>query len=216
MHLNSISKPVSNSSFNEFDISKSTNILVPMVIKRSFDGERSMDLYSRLLDERIVLFSGAVEESMASIIVAQLLYLQSEDPTKEITMYINSPGGEIVSMWSIIDTMNLIKPDVSTVCTGLAASAASLVLANGTKGKRKILPHAEVLIHQPLGGTQGQATEIEIYAKHILRTKDTLHKFMVEKTGQSLKKIEKDMDRDYIMSAKESLEYGIVDSIIGV
>jgi ATP-dependent Clp protease protease subunit len=188
--------------------------LVPMVVKRTGDGERSMDLYSRLLDERIVLLTEDFNDTMASIIVAQLLYLQSEDATKDITMYINSPGGSVTSMWSIIDTMNLIKPDVSTVCIGMAASAASLTLANGAKGKRFILPHAQVMIHQPSGGAQGQASDIEIVAREILKTKDQLHKFMSEKTGQPIKKLEKDMDRDTFLDAQESLEYGIVDKIL--
>ena len=191
-----------------------TASLVPMVIKRTHDGERSMDLYSRLLDERIILIAEDFNDIMASIVVAQLLYLQSEDATKDITMYINSPGGSVVSMWSIIDTMNLIKPDVSTVCIGMAASAASLTLANGAKGKRFILPNAKVMIHQPSGGAQGQASDIEITAKEILKTKDQLHKFMADKTGQSIKKLEKDMDRDTFLDAKESLEYGIVDKIL--
>lgn len=188
--------------------------LVPMVLKRSAQGERSMDLYSRLLDERIILVGEPISDELASIVVSQLLYLQSEDASKDITMYINSPGGSVVSMWAMIDTMNLIKPDVSTICTGLAASAASLMLSNGAKEKRFILPHAEVMIHQPLGGAQGQASDIEITAKHIVRTKDLLHEFMVEKTGQPLKKIEKDMDRDYFMNAQEALDYGIVDKIL--
>ncbi len=189
--------------------------LVPMVVKRNFEGERSMDLYSRLLDERIVMLTEAIDDNLASIIVAQLLYLQSEDKTKEITMYINSPGGSITSMWSIIDTMNLIKPDISTVCIGMAASAASVILASGTKGKRMILPHAEVMIHQPLGGTQGQASDIEISARHILKTKDYLTKYMAQKTGQTVKKVENDMDRDFFMDAKESLKYGVIDKVIG-
>jgi ATP-dependent Clp protease, protease subunit len=192
----------------------STASLVPMVVKRTHDGERSMDLYSRLLDERIILLAEDFNDTMASIIVAQLLYLQSEDATKDITMYINSPGGSVVSMWSIIDTMNLIKPDVSTVCIGMAASAASLTLANGAKGKRFILPNAKVMIHQPSGGAQGQASDIEITAKEILKTKDQLHKFMADKTGQSIKKLEKDMDRDTFLDAQESLDYGIVDKIL--
>ncbi len=185
-----------------------------MVVKRTHDGERSMDLYSRLLDERIILLAEDFNDTMASIIVAQLLYLQSEDPSKDITMYINSPGGSVTSMWSIIDTMNLIKPDVSTVCIGLAASAASLTLANGAKGKRFILPHAEVMIHQPSGGAQGQASDIEITARQILKTKDMLHKFMADKTGQPIKKLEKDMDRDTFLDAKEAVEYGIVDKVL--
>lgn len=189
--------------------------LVPVVIKRSFEGERSMDLYSRLLDERIIMLTEEIDDTLASIIIGQLLYLQSEDATKDITMYINSPGGSVTSMWSMIDTMNLIKPDVSTVCVGLAASAASLILANGKKGKRFILPHAEVMIHQPLGGAQGQASDIAIQAQHILQTKNELHLFMADKTGQPLKKIEKDMDRDYFMGSAAAIEYGVVDKVIG-
>jgi ATP-dependent Clp protease protease subunit len=186
-----------------------------MVIKRTHEGERSMDLYSRLLDERIVMLTDSFEDQMASNIVAQLLYLQSEDSEKDITMYINSPGGSITSMWSIIDTMNLIKPDVSTVCVGMAASAASLTLAAGTKGKRYILPHAEVMIHQPLGGAEGQASDIEIRAKHIIKAKKLLHEFMAEKTGQPVEKLEKDMDRDFFMDSAEAIKYGVVDKVIG-
>lgn len=189
--------------------------LVPMVIKRTTDGERSMDLYSRLLDERIIMLTDPFDDVMASIIVSQLLYLQSEDAAKDITMYINSPGGSVTAMWSIVDTMNLIKPNVSTVCIGLAASAGSVVLAAGQKGKRFILPHAEVMIHQPLGGAQGQASDIQIQATQILKTKELLHTFMSERTGQTIKKIEKDMDRDFFMDANQAISYGIVDKIIG-
>jgi ATP-dependent Clp protease, protease subunit len=188
--------------------------LVPMVIKRNPDGERAMDLYSRLLDERIIMLTDDFQDDMASSIVSQLLYLASEDSTKDITMYINSGGGSVTSMWSIIDTMNLIKPDVSTICIGMAASAASLTLANGAKGKRYILPHAEVMIHQPSGGASGMASDIEIKAKHIIRTKNLLHEFMSQKTGQTIKKLEKDMDRDTFLSAQEAVEYGIVDKIV--
>lgn len=186
-----------------------------MVVKRSHEGERSMDIFSRLLDERIIMLNEDFNDDMAGLIVSQLLYLQSEDSSKDITMYINSPGGSVTSMWAIVDTMNLIKPDVSTVCIGLAASAASIVLANGTRGKRYILPNAEVMIHQPLGGAKGQASDIAIQAQSILKTKDLLHKFMALKTGQSIEKITKDMDRDFFMDAQESLNYGIVDKIIG-
>lgn len=189
--------------------------LVPMVIRRSHEGERSMDLYSRLLDERIIMLTEPLDSTIAGIVVAQLLYLQSENSTKDITMYINSPGGLITAMWSIIDTMNLVKPDVSTVCVGMAASAASVILAAGAKGKRFILPNAEVMIHQPLGGAKGQASDIEITAKHILKTKGILQKYMSQLTGQPLKKIERDMDRDFFMDAQEAVEYGIVDKIIG-
>jgi ATP-dependent Clp protease, protease subunit len=189
--------------------------LVPMVIKRAPDGERAMDIFSRLLDERIIMLTESFDDAMASVIVSQLLYLQSEDPSKDITMYINSPGGSVTAMWSIIDTMNLIKPDVSTICIGIAASAASLTLANGAKGKRFILPNAEVMIHQPsLGGASGMASDLEIITKHILKAKDIGHKFLAEKTGQSLEKITKDMDRDTFLSASEAVEYGIVDQII--
>jgi ATP-dependent Clp protease, protease subunit len=188
--------------------------LVPMVIKRNPDGERAMDLYSRLLDERIIMLTDDFQDDMASSIVSQLLYLASEDSTKDITMYINSGGGSVTSMWSIIDTMNLIKPDVSTICIGMAASAASLTLANGAKGKRFILPHAEVMIHQPSGGASGMASDIEIKAKHIMRTKNLLHEFMSQKTGQTIKKLEKDMDRDTFLNAQEALDYGIVDKIV--
>lgn len=190
--------------------------LVPMVVKRTADGERSMDIFSRLLDERIVMLTGEFNDEMASMIVSQLLYLQSEDAEKDITMYINSGGGMVTAMWSIIDTMNLIKPDVSTVCIGLAASAASLTLANGTKGKRYILPNAEVMIHQPLGGASGQASDVEIRAKRLLLTKQQGTQFMAEKTGQPFDKVSKDMDRDYFMSALEAKDYGIVDKIIGL
>ena len=186
-----------------------------MVVKRTHEGERSMDLYSRLLDERIIMLTDPFDDVMASIIVSQLLYLQSEDAAKDITMYLNSPGGSVTAMWSIVDTMNLIKPNVSTVCIGIAASAGSVVLAAGQKGKRYILPHAEVMIHQPLGGAQGQASDIQIQAEQILKTKILLHNFMAERTGQTLKKIEKDMDRDFFMDAKQAIEYGIVDKIIG-
>jgi ATP-dependent Clp protease, protease subunit len=185
-----------------------------MVIKRSFEGERSMDLYSRLLDERIIMLTDDFNDDMASSIVAQLLYLQSEDSTKDITMYINSPGGAVHSMWSIVDTMNLIKCDVSTVCIGMAASCGSMTLVAGTKGKRFILPNAEVMIHQPSGGASGMASDIEIRAKHILHTKDKLHKFMAERTGQTITKIAKDMDRDTWLTAEESVKYGIVDKIL--
>jgi ATP-dependent Clp protease, protease subunit len=185
-----------------------------MVIKRSYEGERAMDLFSRLLDDRIVMLSEDFNDGMASIIVAQLLYLDSLDNTKPITMYINSPGGVITSMWSIIDTMNLIKAPVHTICIGMAASAASLTLAAGQKGHRYILPHAKVMIHQPLGGIQGQATEMEIAVKEIIKTKDLLSHFIADHTSQDIEKIKIDMERDYYMSATEALEYGIVDKIL--
>ncbi len=188
--------------------------LIPMVIKRSFEGERSMDIYSRLLDERIIMLTDDFNDDMAASIVAQLLFLASEDSTKDITMYINSPGGSVASMWSIVDTMNLIKPDVSTVCIGMAASCGSMTLVAGAKGKRYILPNAEVMIHQPSGGAKGMASDIEIRAKHIIKTKKKLTQFVADRTGQSFKTIEKDMDRDTWFDAEEALKYGLVDKII--
>jgi ATP-dependent Clp protease protease subunit len=190
--------------------------LVPMVIKRSFEGERSMDLFSRLLDERIIFLGDEINDDVANIVISQLLYLQSEDPKKDITMYINSPGGSVVSMWAMIDTMNLISCDVSTVCVGLAASAGSAMLVSGTKGKRYILPHARVMIHQPSGGAKGQATDIKIVAEEILKTREEMYNYMVEKTGQKYEKIAADMERDFYMDANESLKYGIIDKIIGI
>lgn len=190
--------------------------LVPMVIKKSSDGERSMDIFSRLLDERIIMLSEGFRDEMAALIVSQMLYLQSEDPKKDITIYINSGGGSITSMWSIIDTMNLIKPDVSTVCIGMAASAASLTLAAGAKGKRFILPHAEVMIHQPLGGFEGQVTDAEITINRLLKTKRLCSEFLSQRSGQSIEKVTADMERDYWISANDAIEYGIVDQIIGL
>ena len=188
--------------------------LVPMVIKRTSDGERSMDLYSRLLDERIIMVNEGFNDEMAGSIVAQLLYLQSEDSEKDITMYINSPGGAIVSMWSIIDTINIINPDVVTICTGMAASAGSALLAAGAKGKRMILPHAKVMIHQPMGGAQGQISDMEITIKEALREKKSLTQFLADRCDKSFKQLDKDMDRDNYMDAEAALKYGIVDKIL--
>jgi ATP-dependent Clp protease, protease subunit len=187
---------------------------VPMVIKRSYEGERAMDLFSRLLDDRIIMLSEDFNDTMSSIIVAQLLYLDAIDNSKPIKMYINSPGGVITSMWSIIDTMNIIKSEVHTICVGMAASAASLTLANGAKGHRSILQHAKVMIHQPLGGAQGQATDMEITVKEILKTKEVLTKFMSDATGQPIDKVSIDMERDYWLDAEEALKYGLVDKIL--
>ena len=173
-----------------------------------------MDIYSRLLDERIIMLTDDFNDDMAASIVAQLLFLASEDSTKDITMYINSPGGSVASMWSIVDTMNLIKPDVSTVCIGMAASCGSMTLVAGAKGKRYILPNAEVMIHQPSGGAKGMASDIEIRAKHIIKTKKKLTQFVADRTGQSFKTIERDMDRDTWFDAEEALKYGLVDKII--
>ncbi len=187
--------------------------LVPMVIEKSPFGERAFDIYSRLLKERIIFLTGAIEDHTANLIIAQLLFLESEDPKKDIQLYINSPGGSVTAGLAILDTMNHIKPDVATVCVGMAASAAAVILACGQKGKRFALPNAEVMIHQPWGGAQGQATDIEITAKHIIATRERLNKILSKATGQPLEKIEKDVDRDYFMSAEEAKKYGAVDEI---
>lgn len=187
--------------------------LVPMVIEKTIGGERAYDIYSRLLKERIVFVTGGIEDHMANLVVAQLLFLEAEDPKKDIYMYINSPGGSVTSGLSIVDTMNHIKPDVATVCVGIAASMGSVLLSQGAKGKRAILPNAEVMIHQPWGGVQGQASDIEITARHILKTRDRLNKMLAKATKQPLSRIEKDTDRDFFMDAEESKAYGIVDEI---
>lgn len=189
-------------------------MLIPTVIEKSQFGERAYDIYSRLLRENIIFLGGPIDDNVANIIIAQLLFLQSEDPKKDISLYINSPGGSVTSTLAIIDTMNHIKNDVSTVCIGIAASGGALVLSAGQKGKRFILPNAEVMIHQPLGGTEGQASDIAITAKHILKTKESLNKMLAKNTGQSLSQIEKDVDRDFYMDANEAKKYGIVDKII--
>ncbi len=188
--------------------------LVPMVIEKTHGGERAYDIFSRLLKERIVFVTGGIEDHMANLVVAQLLFLESEDPKKDIFLYINSPGGSVTAGLSIVDTMNHIKPDVATVCTGLAASMGSIILSQGAKGKRSILPNAEVMIHQPWGGTQGQASDIEITARHILKTRDRLNKMLAKASGKSLKQIETDTDRDFFMDAEEAKKYGLVDTIL--
>lgn len=190
------------------------NQLVPMVIEKSPYGERAFDIYSRLLKDRIIFLSGPIEDHTANLVIAQLLFLASEDPKKDIQLYINSPGGSVTAGLAMLDTMNHIKPDVATVCVGMAASAAAIILAAGTKGKRFTLPNAEVMIHQPWGGAQGQATDIEITAKHILATRERLNKILAKATGQPLSKIEKDVERDYFMSADEAKKYGIIDDIL--
>lgn len=188
--------------------------LVPMVVEKSPFGERAFDIYSRLLKERIIFLTGPIEDHTANLVIAQLLFLESEDPKKDIQIYINSPGGSVSAGLAMLDTMNHIKPDVSTVCVGLAASAAAIILAAGQKGKRFALPNAEVMIHQPWGGAQGQATDIEITAKHIIATRDRLNKILAKATGQDLKKIEKDVERDYFMMADETKKYGLIDEVL--
>lgn len=188
--------------------------LVPMVVEQTNRGERSYDIYSRLLKERIIFLGEEVNDTTASLVVAQLLYLESEDPDKDIYLYINSPGGSITAGMAIFDTMQYIKPEVSTICTGMAASMGAFLLAAGEKGKRFALPNSEILIHQPLGGFQGQATDIDIHAKRILRTKVTLNRILSERTGQPIEKIQHDVERDYFMSSEEAMEYGLIDEVI--
>lgn len=188
--------------------------LIPTVIEKSQFGERAYDIYSRLLRERIVFLGGLIDDDVANIVIAQLLFLQFEDPKKDISLYINSPGGYIHSGLAILDTMNHIKPDVSTVCVGMAASMGAVILSAGVKGKRFVLPNAEVMIHQPLGGAEGQASDIEINARHIIRSRETLNKMLAKNTGQPLSKIEKDVDRNFYMSAEEAKKYGIIDKIL--
>jgi ATP-dependent Clp protease protease subunit len=189
------------------------NQLVPMVVEKSPYGERAFDIYSRLLKDRIIFMGGPIDDHIANLVIAQLLFLASEDPKKDIMLYINSPGGSVTSTLAMLDTMSYIKPDVATICVGIAASGAAILLAGGAKGKRFTLPNAEVMIHQPWGGAQGQATDIEITAKHILATRDRLNKILSKATGQPLSKIEQDVERDYFMSAEEAKKYGIVDDI---
>ncbi len=188
--------------------------LVPTVLEKSQFGERAFDLYSRLLKERIIFLSGAIDEGVANLVIAQLIFLEHEDPKKDITLYINSPGGQVTAGMAMYDTMQFIKPDVSTICFGIAASMGAVILAAGAPGKRMALPNAEVMIHQVMGGAEGQASDIEISARHILRTKDKLNQILSHHTGQSLKKVEKDTDRDYYMSSEEAKEYGLIDKII--
>jgi ATP-dependent Clp protease protease subunit len=187
--------------------------LVPMVVEQSGRGERAYDIYSRLLKERVIFLVGPVNDQMANLIVAQMLFLESENPDKDISLYINSPGGSVSAGLAIFDTMNFIKPDVSTLCTGLAASMGAFLLAAGAKGKRFSLPNSRIMIHQPLGGAQGQATDIEIQAKEILRIKSKLYEIIQKHTGQPIERIEKDSDRDYFLGAGEAKAYGIIDEV---
>ena len=189
-------------------------MLIPTVIEKSPQGERAYDIYSRLLKDRIIFLGGLIDDNTANIIIAQLLFLAAEDDAKDITLYVNSPGGSVTSTLAIIDTMNYIKPNVATVCVGMAASGGAWVLSAGQKGKRFALPNAEIMIHQPLGGTEGQASDIAITAEHIIKTKKNLIKIMAKNTGQAEGQIEKDLDRDFYLSADDAKKYGIVDEII--
>ena len=188
--------------------------LIPMVVEQTHRGERAYDIYSRLLKDRIIFIGTPIDDDVANLVVAQLLFLESEDPEKDVHLYINSPGGVVTGGMAIYDTMQYIKPDVSTVCMGQASSMGALLLAGGTAKKRFALPHSRIMVHQPLGGFQGQATDIEIHAKEMLRVRDVLNKILVKHTGKSMENIAKDTDRDYFMSAGEALEYGIIDGIV--
>jgi ATP-dependent Clp protease protease subunit len=191
-----------------------TSQLVPMVVEQTSRGERAYDIYSRLLKERVIFLVGPVEDHMANLVVAQLLFLESENPDKDIHLYINSPGGSVTAGLSIYDTMQFIKPDVSTMCIGQAASMGAVLLAGGASGKRYALPHSRTMIHQPLGGFQGQATDIEIHAKEILEVRERLNTILAKHTGQPLERIQQDTDRDFFLSATESVDYGLIDSVM--
>ncbi len=189
-------------------------MLIPMVIEKSQFGERAFDIYSRLLKDNIIFLGGPIDDNLANIVIAQLLFLQSEDPKKDISIYINSPGGSVTSTLAIVDTMNFVKNDISTVCVGIAASGGAIVLSAGKKGKRLALPNSEIMIHQPYGGAEGRASDIEITAKQILKTRERLNKMLAENTGKPLAQVEKDVDRDYFMTAEEAKKYGVIDKII--
>ena len=189
-------------------------MLIPIVIEKSGGGERAYDIYSRLLKERIIFVTGPIVDAVANTVIAQLIYLENEDPKKDIYLYINSPGGIVTSALAIYDTMQFIKPDVATICVGMAASGAALILAGGEKGKRYSLPNAEILLHQVMGGAEGQAVEVEIAARHIIRIKDRINQIIAKHTGQPIKKIEKDTDRDFYMTPLEAKAYGVIDKII--
>lgn len=189
-------------------------MLIPIVVEQSSRGERAYDIYSRLLKDRIIIMGEEVLDAMANTVIAQMLFLESEDPDKDINMYVNSPGGSVTAGMAIYDTMQYIKPDIATICMGQATSMAALLLAAGTEGKRYALPHSRIMIHQPLGGTQGQATDIDIHAKEILKMRDTLNHILFQHTGQPIEKVKKDTERDYFMTSEEAKEYGIVDKVI--
>lgn len=188
--------------------------LVPMVVEQTSRGERSYDIFSRLLKDRIIMLSGEINDTTSNLVVSQLLFLESEDPDKDIHIYINSPGGSITAGMAIYDTMQYIKPDVSTICIGMAASMGSFLLSSGAKGKRFVLPNSEIMIHQPLGGFQGQATDFDIHARRIIKIKESLNRILSENTNQPLEKIKTDVERDYFMTAEEAMNYGLVDKVI--
>ncbi|MEI6296602.1 MAG: ATP-dependent Clp endopeptidase proteolytic subunit ClpP [bacterium] len=189
-------------------------MLIPTVIEKTHSGERAYDIYSRLLKDRIIFLGGAIDDEVANIVIAQLLFLESEDPKKDVILYVNSPGGMVTAGLAIIDTMNHLKCDVSTVCVGLAASMGAVILSSGAKGKRYALPNSEIMIHQPHGGAEGQASDIEISAKRILKNREILNKILAKQTGQTLSKIEKDVDRDFFLDSDEAKKYGIIDDVL--
>ncbi|MEK7144545.1 MAG: ATP-dependent Clp endopeptidase proteolytic subunit ClpP [Patescibacteria group bacterium] len=209
--MNKYTQPFSQHQ-NSFG-ARQNSMLVPMVIEKSQFGERAYDIYSRLLKERIVFLGGPIDDDVANLVIAQLLFLEAEDPKKDISLYINSPGGSVTATLAMVDTMNHVKPNVSTVCVGMAASGAAILLSAGQKGKRYALPNAEVMIHQPHGGAEGQATDIEITAKQIIKLRAVLNRILAKNTGQSLAKIEKDVERDFFMTADEAKKYGLVDKV---
>lgn len=207
--IQSISRRINNGSMHP------QNFVVPTVIEKTQFGERVYDIYSRLLEERIVFLGTGINDDVANTIIAQLLFLEKEDPKKDITLYVNSPGGQVSSTLAMYDTMQYVQPNVSTVCLGMAASGGALILLGGAKGKRFALEHSEIMIHQPLGGTEGQATDIAIHAQHIINTKDLLNEMIAKHSGQPLEKVKQDTERDKFMTAKEALKYGLIDKIIG-
>src|SRR3989344_4249351 len=200
-------------SINTMTSQRITNQVIPMVIEKTSMGERAFDIYSRLLKERIVFLGGGIDDHVANLVIAQLLFLEAEDPKKEVFLYINSPGGSVSAGMAILDTMNYVKPDIATVCVGIAASAAAVILSAGKHGKRYSLPNSEIMIHQVMGGVEGQATDIEIAAKHILRTKENLNKILAKNSGKTPEQVEKDAERDYWMTAEEAKKYGIIEEI---
>jgi ATP-dependent Clp protease protease subunit len=207
--IQSIAQDISRDS-----IAPQNNVLIPTVIERTPLGERVYDIFSRLLEERIVFLGTPINDAVANTIIAQLLFLEKQDPKKDIIFYVNSPGGQVSSALAIYDTMQIVAPDVSTVCLGMAASGGAVILMAGTKGKRFALPHSEIMIHQPLGGTEGQATDIAIHAEHIIKTKDLLNDLIAKHSGQKITKVREDTERDKFMSAQEALEYGLIDKIV--
>ncbi len=214
MNMNLVPMVIEQTGRGERSFDIYSRLLNPMVIEQTGRGERSFDIYSRLLKERIIFLDGEINDTTSSLIVAQLIFLEADNPDKDIEMYINSPGGSITSGFAIYDTMNFIKCDVSTMCVGMAASMGAFLLAAGAKGKRKALPNSEIMIHQPLGGAQGQSVDVEIYAKRLIKTREKLNEILSEKTGQPIDVIARDTDRDNFMSAEEALEYGLIDQIV--